>query len=306
MKMRSYILFAMVLLVSCNKETENGNEMGTVIYQINFTTDAISIKSEKSDPDSLYNQFGNYITSLTPSKFMASIWTIGYVDTVFSQSDNNAQMLQYVEQNGEILPHDDPSRIVDFSNNMTVTFNPVRYGRVNLEGQFADQQIDFVYFYFLPKYFYQEVDLPVEYQGVQLNMFLENTVENNVLKVRHAEMMNKIFPNAMTGGDFYFIFGETDSTFVVNPNGELVPTSVDNPISVATQSLIIRSDKYSSMIYHAPLPGDTLTMNGVLSIITDNLIQVYAGADNIPYTSDDIFVYAPAFWERIYSRLDMN
>jgi len=31
----------------------------------------------------------------------------------------------------------------------------------------------------------------------------------------------------------------------------------------------------------------------------NNLIQIYAGADNIPYTSDDIFVYAPRFWERL-------
>jgi hypothetical protein len=31
----------------------------------------------------------------------------------------------------------------------------------------------------------------------------------------------------------------------------------------------------------------------------NNLIQIYAGQDNIPYTSDDIFVYAPNFWERL-------
>jgi hypothetical protein len=32
---------------------------------------------------------------------------------------------------------------------------------------------------------------------------------------------------------------------------------------------------------------------------THNLIQIYAGEDNIPYTSDDVFIYAPNFWERI-------
>jgi hypothetical protein len=47
-------------------------------------------------------------------------------------------------------------------------------------------------------------------------------------------------------------------------------------------------------------------MNGILSINTQDLIQVYAGADNVPYTRDDIFVYAPRFWERISSRLDIN
>jgi hypothetical protein len=37
--------------------------------------------------------------------------------------------------------------------------------------------------------------------------------------------------------------------------------------------------------------------------ITD-LIQIYAGQDNIAYTFDDIFVYAPNFWERISVSLE--
>jgi hypothetical protein len=36
-----------------------------------------------------------------------------------------------------------------------------------------------------------------------------------------------------------------------------------------------------------------------MSFNTTDLIHIYAGADNIPYTADDIFVYAPYFWERI-------
>ena len=47
-------------------------------------------------------------------------------------------------------------------------------------------------------------------------------------------------------------------------------------------------------------------MNGVLSFNTDGLIQVYAGADNVPYTADDVLIYAPRFWERLKSRLDIN
>ncbi len=60
------------------------------------------------------------------------------------------------------------------------------------------------------------------------------------------------------------------------------------------------------MMYHKPLSGETVVMNGVLSFDTNGLIQVYAGPDNIPYTNDDVFVYAPKFWERINSRLDIN
>jgi len=211
-----------------------------------------------------------------------------------------------MDQTSERLPLDDPSRIVDFSENKTVTFNPILGGRMNNDGQFVDKQIDFTYFYFMPIYFYQEVQLPAEYKNVHLNMFSSASVDNNVLKVRHSEMLSKILPNAQTLHGFNFVFGNTDSTFVVNPNKETVPTSENNPISDATIDLIIRSNKYTNMIYNAPSSGETIVMNGVLSFDSENLIQVYAGADNIPYTSDDIFVYTPKFWERIYSRLDIN
>lgn len=293
------ILLVMVFLASCKKDS------GTVIYKINFNT-AAPTRSAELDTDILYTQFGDYITSLTPSVFIANIWTVGYVDKVFGLSDNDAQMLQYIEQNTDKLPPDDPSRIVNFSNNSTITFNPVLYGRVNNDGQFEDQQIDFQYFYFMPLYFYQEVLLPAEYDSVQLNMFSSGAIVNNILKVRHIEMFNKIFPNANTSQGFNFFFGNADSTFVVNPNGETVPTSDNNPISDATQNLVVRSNKYTNMVYNAPLSGETVVMNGFLSFDTGNLIQLYAGADNIPYTSDDIIVYAPKFWERIYSRLEIN
>lgn len=299
MKTLFYILLTIVLLSSCKKES------GTVIYKINFTTDKITSKSLKLETDNLYTQFGDYITSLTPSKFTASIWTVGYVDTVQSSNQYDFHVLQYMQQNSEILPWDDPSRIVDFSDNNTVTFNPSLGGRLNNDGQFVDKQIDFTYFYFMPIYFYQEVQLPAEYKNVQLNMFTSASVNNNVLKVRHIEMLNKILPNAKTIHAFNFVFGNTNSTFVVNPNGETVLTSENNPISDATNDLIIRSNKYTNMIYNAPLSGETIVMNGVLSFDSKDLIQVYAGADNVPYTSDDIFVYAPKFWERINSRLDI-
>jgi hypothetical protein len=141
-----------------------------------------------------------------------------------------------------------------------------------------------------------------------LDMFPNSGVVTDMLRVNQSEMLKKIFPDANVNGIIYFIFGNTDSTFVVNPNGELVPgSSENNPIaSNSGTALIIRSHKYTNMIYNAPASGETAVMNGILSFNTQNLIQVYAGADNVPYTSDDIFVYAPKFWERIYSKLEVN
>jgi hypothetical protein len=221
-------------------------------------------------------------------------------------SNNNANMLQYIEQNMDKLPFNDSSRYIDFSNNNVVTFNPVIYGRVNNDRIFEDPQINFIYFYFIPFKLYQEVQLPEQYQNVQLSMFPQFENTDNILRVDYFELMNKIFPNANVNNYIYFIFGNTDSTFVVNSNGETVQMSENCPIAEPGNCLVIRSDQYSNMIYNGPAEGGTVVMNGILSFNTENLIQVYEGNDNLPYTSDDIFVYAPKFWERVYSRLDME
>ena len=183
------------------------------------------------------------------------------------------------------------------------------FGRLR-DGILEDKNIDFKYFFFMPYYLYQEIVLPAEYKGVSLNTWLQQdnaVVENNILKTRHSPLIRPIFPNQPPTLETYFYFGNTNSTFVVNPNREEIPTSIDNPmIYPSTRALIIRSDRYVSTTYNAPEAGETLTMNGIVSFNTTNLIQVYAGADNIPYTSDDVFVYAPKFWERISSRLNIE
>lgn len=310
MKTQLYFLLIIVILSSCKKG------VGTVHYKIKFTTNEIIVKdaksliTAKSVSEDLYTNFGEYITSLTPAKFTAKIWTIGYCDAVIVQNSNSSQVLQYIDQNPDNLPIDDPSRFVDFSNNVTVNFdNPVVFGRLR-DGILEDKNIDFKYFFFMPYYLYQEIVLPAEYKGVSLNTWLQQdnaVVENNILKTRHSPLIRPIFPNQPPTLETYFYFGNTNSTFVVNPNREEIPTSIDNPmIYPSTRALIIRSDRYVSTTYNAPEAGETLTMNGIVSFNTTNLIQVYAGADNIPYTSDDVFVYAPKFWERISSRLNIE
>jgi hypothetical protein len=41
----------------------------------------------------------------------------------------------------------------------------------------------------------------------------------------------------------------------------------------------------------------------VVSFDFADLIHIYAGRDNKPYTYDDVFVYAPRFWERLKVRV---
>ena len=310
MKINFCMLLMIVLLISCKKD------VGTVLYKIKFTTDQIAEKNMKSArikesvTDDLYPNLGEYITSLTPTRFIAKIWTIGYCDGVIIQNDNDAQVIQYIDQNPDHLPENDSSRYVDFSNNVTVNFDhPVMFGRLR-DGILEGKSIDFIYFFFMPYYLYQEIPLPSEYEGVPLDSWLSQgnaVVENNVLKTRHDPLIRPVFPNQPPTLEMYFYFGNTDSTFVVNPNHEEVPTSKDNPMMYpSTRALIIRSHRYVNTTYHAPDAGEILTMKGIVSFNTTNIIQVYAGADNIPYTSDDVFVYAPKFWERISSRLDIE
>ena len=114
MKKLISLLIISLIFFSCKKNT------GTVLYKINFIDHEISSRKgfaidKKSLSSDKYTQFGDYITSITPQKFTAQIWTVGYIDKVLDRSNNNANMLQYIEQNGEKLSRNDPSRSIDFS-----------------------------------------------------------------------------------------------------------------------------------------------------------------------------------------------
>ena len=89
------------------------------------------------------------------------------------------------------------------------------------------------------------------------------------------------------------VLGNTDSTFIYSSTG----TSKDDPLGSGGD--IIRSNKFNSITLKAIPEGETKTITGIMTFNTTDLIQIYAGKDNIPYTYDDVFVYAPKFWERI-------
>lgn len=310
MNKRIYLLLVIpILLFACKPEGPN-QPSGSVNYKIKFTTEDLGIVRQTQADDTVYTQFGNYITSLTPTILLSRIWTVGYIDTVIDFSSNVANMLQYINQNQATLPYSDTSRIVNFSNDSTVSFNPVVFGSVSNEtGSFVQPQVDFKYFYFIPYYFYQEVELPAAYNGVTIDMFSVPldpnpvVIQGNILKAKNYQMTKPIFPNGVINNYIMYIFGNCDSTYVVNPNGELVLTGANNPVGQDQNNLIVRSNLYDNMIFNTPQNGETRLMNGTLSFYTTNLIQVYAGADNIPYNSDDVFVYAPRFWERVTTRL---
>ena len=61
-------------------------------------SDKIAVKGSKSVLDNVNTQFGDYITSLTPTKFTANVWSLGYQDRVCVPGTNEANSLEYVNQ----------------------------------------------------------------------------------------------------------------------------------------------------------------------------------------------------------------
>lgn len=291
-------------LVGCKKE-----EGGDMTFSMLYTTSSDVFKTDAA-PDSLYTTFGDYITSVTPSHFSGKFRMLGFQDAINPQ-DNATNMLLFIE--GNMAP-DDPLRIADFSNNALVSFSPGLAGIQDDHGLFANEQFNFIYFYFDANYFYQEVALPAQYDTVTIAMFnrsygngnfyysSDSVKVNNILKVDYYPLISNVFNNENYWPSAY-VFGNCDSTFVFNTEGNYVSNSVNWPFGGGTNGQIIRSNKYNMVTVTTPGEGETVHMTATVGFDTQNLIQIYAGADNIPYNGDDIFVYAPNFWERIQANL---
>lgn len=103
-----------------------------------------------------------------------------------------------------------------------------------------------------------------------------------------------------------YVFGNTDSTFIYNKEGNTIPASEHWPFGGSTKTPIKRSNKYVARTVALPAGGETIEMASTLRFDTQNLIQIYAGQDNILYTSDDIFPYAPNYWESLNVKLEIK
>ncbi len=297
-----YLLVILSFFSGCKKK-----ESGKITYNISYTNSAKESKAENSysklknttgKSDSLYTQFGDYITSLSPGRFTAKFLGIRFNDE--SEIVNDGHILQLFDNN---IPFDAAERYADFSNNSSVSGTPRLDGTVGSDGLFVDKEINFIYFIFKVIYFYQEVELPVQYDSIILSQFnqmynninysSDSVISGNMLKVDYFPLIAPLTSVYTFPCPGEFVFGNTDSTYIST-------TESGNPIFGGNIGMpIIRSNKYSSFTLYNPEEGETLNIKTVMNFNYTDLIQVYAGADNIPFTSDDVFVYAPNFWERL-------
>lgn len=287
--------------------------MGKILHRVKYTTSDLSLKKEKEGPDSLYNQFGTYITSITPFHFSAKMAIMAYQDDVDPMNQNNV-ILSYIDGHDNLQ---NPELDADFSGNQEVAIEPILYNNEPL-----GDEVTFKYFMFCPVYMYQEVELPEQYLDVIIDQFNEIYNENHtlggqvqyhcdsvkfgrLLKIRNTPFITRLFTNP-AGYPSSFVFGNTDSTFIYNKEGLEISYSADFPFGGSSRESVIRSNNYIAKTIQIPGHDEIIEMFSTVSFDSENLIQIYAGADNLPYTSDDVFVYAPKYWERVKIKLELR
>jgi hypothetical protein len=297
------LLLLAVLLQNCGKF-----KTGKIDYKVKYTTDKSSLKSTKATPDKTYAQFGAYITSLTPHTFTSKIRIMMYLDN-WEQSGNSTHMISYVDGHDND-PNYEIATYADFSGNQEVSMDPILYSTDIYNGIFKQKEIIFNYFYFVPYYFTQEFEIPSQYGEIRMINLggdaiysVDAPTGKRTCKVNHDPFVNAIYTQS-SHVPFSFVFGNTDSTFIFNKECANVPLSENSPFGGSAP--IIRSNKYTPLKVTMPSDGESLIMYSTVSFDTENLIQVYAGIDNIPYTSDDVFVYAPDYWERLHVKLEIK
>jgi hypothetical protein len=278
-----------------------------MIYKAKFNT-AANKKPGKSGSDTLHTIFGNYITSITPYHLSAQARMLIFQD-IYDHTDPACHMIAYIENQNMNL---------DFSGGVEIEFNPTLHGTDIKDGLFEQKEVDFRYIYFDPELFNHEFQIPIEYLDAANNSNTNNFLNGSTFQVdtvNNAITVNctRNFSygaihgnaNAMPTG-FMFVFGQTDSTYIYMYDGTTLPEAERFPFWDDDNRVIIRSSKFSTQKIVMPDKGETFTMFATLSFNTDNLIQVYAGNDNVPYTSDDVFVYCPHFWDKVRINLEMK
>ena len=283
----------------CTMKYKLSNENKTYNKTQNNTKSAAEIKSE------YYTQFGDFITSITPDRFLGKFLHLRLSNRFLDEWECNIDLFD------NHLGISDLRRLADFSNNSTVTFTPED---VNIR---KDAYLH--YFMVICLFWYQEFQLPEEYENIHIQHLPLYGLRDNFNGVDmggekygtfikaddlgfSSPVFNPVWPEddyRGPGGKNHY-FGNTDSTFVFYDENNV--RTVDNPMG--QKGYIIRSNKYTPTTIRKIPDGETKTIQGTMSFNTTDLIHIYAGVDNIPYTSDDVFVYAPRYWERISVHLE--
>lgn len=270
------------------------DEYGNTRQQIRLTTEAYSSKRPSAErlQELRYTQFGDLITTVTPSSFIGELTAVRFHDDTINGNLGGSFMTVAGLSVGNIT--------ADFTDNAIFSVVPVINGDLimNPDGQGASFREDVTFrFLWVGMGLEQEIELPEAYTGVQLNQFYPPFAQRtgNVLTTQLRPLYEPVPELSQLNNGLQLYYGMTDSTYIT-----------EGTILGNAWSRYIRSSFFEEWTMTPPLPGETKTYVSTIGFPNDNIIQIYAGSDNIPYTSDDIIVMEPRFWERIYVQVAQN
>jgi hypothetical protein len=284
-------LMCILLLVGCKKE-----KYGSVKQEIKCTSEELVPKSNvllKSSENLRYYHFGDFITSLTPQSLIGELSVVRF----HAENDDFSSKMTLVMR--QLNMGEEPI-YADFSNNSTISVVPELNGDMikNTDGSggFYRNPVTFKLLW-IDMGLKLTVELPEQYVNVTLNQF--NYPKDKAEKIGRnltttLTPLNQIVTElAELGHTINFVFGLSDNTYISKESFLAVPPYPH-----------VRSSKYTPWTMSPPSEDKVVTYISTIGLVNDNIIQVYAGADNIPYTNDDIVVLEPKFWERIYVHVD--
>lgn len=299
MKYLSSLIILAFLMGACKKE-----KFGNTRQEIRVTTDALSSKfksskqeSSKNEQEIRYTQFGDFITTITPKSFIGELGVVRfYADTINGGIQGGSFMTLVMTDShaGE-----EPV-IADFTNNATLSVIPVLNGDIiyNPDGQGASFREDVTFkILWINMGLKLVIELPSEYTDIELHQFhpMFSQKEGNILTTQSRKIFNPLSEEG-DGNGFHIYFGMTDITYYVNEG-----VFLEN-----AKASYIRSSQFEEWTMTPPLPEETKTYISTIGFVNDDIVQIYAGVDNIPYTNDDIIVLEPKYWERIYVDVTEN
>ena len=287
-----FVLLFVFLFAGCED-----NKCGNVKQQLRLTTDQQkqSSTSIKSEQELYYTQLGDFITSITPTSFIGEFDWFAYY-----YMNANEDYMSLIDLN-----HNEGFS-ADFSNNSTISVIPILGGSVypnaDGEGGYFKHDVTFKKLV-IQMNLKQVIELPIEYKDIHLIQFdidggsfaqqNGNIITTDIYPLNQIVEELKVFYPSI-----WIVFGGTDNTYIDSCQiieGLSMPPTYQ-----------IKSSKFNEWTLTPPLPDQTKTVVSTLGFNNDNIIHVYAGADNIPYTSDDVIVLEPKYWERIYSNVNIN
>lgn len=281
---------------------------GKIIAEMQYTGSIQQRMDPAAGADTLHTGFGDYITSLTPLRTSAKFRTIRYeMDT------GSFNTIELIDNNWGPF---DARKYADFTNNSRVSMQPNLYGALANEGAAFQYAILFRFMTMDLANIYHDIPLPPQYAGIdtfdqfRVQQAFDNdedhaytTLQNSVLRSRFRMFLYPVFKDIQQVPSG-IVFGGTDSSYLFN----IRTGRRDYPRNASTSgNYMIRSRKFTPLQYTpSDNPEKTTYIRATMAFDSRNLIQVYAGRDNIPYTADDVFLYHPQFFDRFEVKVEVE